>query len=419
MMNFLLSFISVLLVFLFTLFLSIRWPSIAKIILIAFLVRLTFLLIGNYVSLPDSTADALTFELKAWEMSQNGFYYVLTQFRGPDPRFISWIIAIFYSLLDRSMLMAKSFSLFFGIASVFLGWLLAKKIWDNSIANRIGWTLALFPSLILYSVLVMREAYIVFFLIVALFGVVNWVQTGTLKSIILAIFGFTGATFFHGGMAVGGIVFLGFVGLKSLKKFFISLVNLRINLRAIFSITIFFIVFSFYVTNQFSLPYLGSFENSIDLNNLLKKTDIATRGVASWPEWTIIKSPIEFFYKGPIRAMYVAFSPFPWDVIKFKHLIGMFDGLLYVYFTFLIIKNRKIIWKNQSLKIILIILISYLFVFGIGVGNFGTGIRHRSKFVVLLIMLSGPMLKKIVIKKNIIIEKPKNKKILNNIISKN
>ena len=69
--------------------------------------------------LPDSTADALTFEHVASEMSKNGFSYVLDQFKGPDPRFISWLIAILYSLLGRSILMAKSVSLLFGIGCVF------------------------------------------------------------------------------------------------------------------------------------------------------------------------------------------------------------------------------------------------------------------------------------------------------------
>ena len=42
----------------------------------------------------------------------------------------------------------------------------------------------------------------------------------------------------------------------------------------------------------------------------------------------------------------------------------------------------------------------YIFVFGIGVGNFGTGIRHRSKFVVLFILLAAPLLKKVILSKN-------------------
>ena len=34
--------------------------------------------------------------------------------------------------------------------------------------------------------------------------------------------------------------------------------------------------------------------------------------------------------------------------------------------------------------------------YGISVGNFGTGIRHRSKFVIILIILAAPKLHKFV-----------------------
>ena len=87
------------------------------------------------------------------------------------------------------------------------------------------------------------------------------------------------------------------------------------------------------------------------------------------------------------------FSPFPWDVKKIKHLIGMFDAFIYIYLTILILKNIKVIWKDPILRIFFLILLSYIFVHGIGVGNFGTGIRHRSKFVVIFILLAAPLLK--------------------------
>ena len=93
------------------------------------------------------------------------------------------------------------------------------------------------------------------------------------------------------------------------------------------------------------------------------------------------------------------FAPFPWDVQHFKHLVGMFDSFIYLYLTFLILKNRNYIWKDPVLKIFLIILLSYIIVFGIGVGNFGTGIRHRSKFAVIFILLVAPILKKFIFNK--------------------
>ena len=127
-----------------------------------------------------------------------------------------------------------------------------------------------------------------FFLLLGLYGIVKWVKDYKFKSIILAMSGFIGATFFHGGMFVGGLIFLVIVGINAFKSFLKLLINYKINLKILF-ILIFFITSSFvYLSNQINIPYLGTFENSTDIKNLLKKTDVATRGDASWPRWTTI-----------------------------------------------------------------------------------------------------------------------------------
>lgn len=402
-MSDLLGFASILLVSLLTFVVGFKWSRFSKILFVALLARVTFLLLGHYfITLPDSTADAETFEIVAWRIGQDGFLSVLSNYQGPSARFISWLLAIPYSLFGRSILMAQSISLFFGMGAVFLGCLLSEKLWDKRTSIKVGWTIALFPSLILYSVLVMREAYMVFFILFALIGVVDWAKNKNLKSIVIALIGFTGATFFHGAMMIGAVCFITIVGFFSFKNLFKSILNFRVNKKFFLFFVVFTVSSLFYLTNKINVPYLGNFQSSTNIDNLLYRTQNATRGDAAWPEWTKINSPIELIYKSPIRAAYVVFAPFPWDVKKTKHLIGMFDALLYMYLTFLILKNLKVIWKDPALRIILILLLSYIFVFGIGVGNFGTGIRHRSKFAVLFILLAAPFLKKFIFFKNIV-----------------
>ena len=398
----LLGFMGISLVSLMTLYLALRRPAIRNLLFVALIVRVFFLLLGHYIiSLPDSTADAASFEKKAWEMGQEGFYFVVSQFKGPDPYFITWFLAVPYSLLGRSILMAKSISLFFGMGSVFLSYLIANKIWDSRIANKVGWTTALFPSLILYSVLTMREVNVCFFTLLALYGVVDWIKTKNFKSIILGMIGFTGATFFHGAIFVGAIIFMIIIGITSLKQFFKSIIRFNINLKTL--IIILFLIASsvVYFSDKVTIPYLGSFQKSVKIQRILDKTSQSTKGNASWPKWTIINSPIELLYKAPIRSIYLVFAPFPWDIKKTAHLIGMFDAFIYVYLIYLISCNIKIIWRDPALRVILIILLTYLFVFGIGVGNFGTGIRHRSKFAVMFILLAAPLLKNFIFTKKI------------------
>lgn len=399
-MDNLLGFTSIALVSLLTYFLTIRHPGIRNILFVALILRILFLLIDHYIfPLPGSTADAESFEGFASYLSEDGFFNLINNFSGPDPYFISYFIAIPFSLFGQSLLMAQSISLLFGIGSIFLVWLLAKKLWNVQIANKVGWVATLFPTLVLFSVIVLREVYVCFFLLLALHGVVGWVKTDKLKFIILASLGFIGATFFHGGMFVGLIIFLIIVGLLNLKKLLKLLINLRTKIKFVIFLGFFLIISGIFVSNKIYVPYLGTFEKGTNLEFLSIKTSQSTAGEASWPKWTVAKSPIELIYKGPIRSIYFMFSPFPWDVKKTQHLIGMFDAFLYMYLTVLILLNIKLIWKDPCLRIILILLLVYIFVFGIGVGNFGTGIRHRSKFALIFILLAGPLLKKIVFKK--------------------
>ena len=397
-----LGFTSLALVSLLSMFVASRYSGIIKIFYVALIIRIFILLIGYYITpLPDSTADAQSFEGGAWDYAREGFFSIFDHYRGPDPYFISFFISIPYSLFGRSILMAQSLSLLFGMGSIFLGWLIAKKLWNNRIANTVGWTMALFPSLVLYSVLIMREAYICFFILVAMYGVVDWVRTDKLKSIIVATIGFIGATFFHGAMVTGLMAFTIIVGISNLKRFIKSLINYRINIK----ILIFLLLIGFgsglYLAGKIYVPYLGNAKQTFNLDYILKKTALNTKGTASWPKWTIPTSPNEIIYKSPIRSIYFISAPFPWNVKEIRHLIGMFDAFLYIYLTFLILKNLKVIWRDPVLKVILIILVCYVIVFGIGVGNFGTGIRHRSKFTGMFILLAAPWLKRFIFfKKN-------------------
>ena len=390
----LVGFISISLLILITLLVALRWPAVSKILYVALAVRFLFLFINNHIFyLPDGDMDAKSFERFAWEYSQDGFYHVISIFSGPETYFLSKFIAVLYALLGRSILMAQSISIFFGVASVFLGWLVAKKIWDDHTAIKVGWSIALFPSLVSYSVLTMREVYLSFFLLLAVYGIIMWVRHRSINSIIIVISGFIGATFFHGSSIIGLFVFLFFITLDSFKKTFKllskRLINFQILIIIIFSLTI----LGLYFTNKISLPYIQNFSKSIDPSYLKSEViNLKVKGSAAYPEWTKIDSDIEFIYKIPIRSVYFLFSPFPWDVDKSSHLIGLLDSFLYMILAYLIFRNRKVIWKDPALRIVLIVLFSYFVMYGVGVGNFGSAIRHRSKFVIELILLAAPLI---------------------------
>ena len=392
----LLGFTSIALVSVITILTGLRWPAVSRIIYVALSVRILFILIGHYIiPLPDSTKDAAGLDELAWSYGKDGFTNALSYYQGMSSFFYSWVIGIFYSVFGRSILMTQSIGLFVGVGSVFLVWWIAKKIWDDSVAIKAGWIVALFPSLILYSILPLREVYSSFFLLVVALGIFYWIETSSNNSLILVIFGFTGASFFHGPLILGAIIFLFIVFLSALKQIFKSLSSTRLNLQSLIIIILAASFIYAFVTNKIYIPKIGYFDE-MKIGYFLSESKARMIGSASYGEFFVVSSNTEFIYKIPLKVIYFLFSPFPWDVKKFTHIIGMFDGFLYMFLVYLILKNLKTILKDPFLRIILIILICYFVMFAIGVSNFGAGLRHRTKFVMLMVLLVSPFIPNIV-----------------------
>ena len=374
------------------------WPVAAKILWVAFAVRAGLALCHHYIfPLPDSGSDAKRFDWIAWEWAQGGFGEVWVSFPGPDPYLISWIIALFYAVLERSSLMAQSFSVFLGTGTVFLGWLLIRELWGTRVATRASWILVFFPSLALYSSVVLRGAYICFFLLIGLLGAVRWSRSRSIRSLILATFGFVGATFFHGAMIVGLLTFGFVVVWRSTKHTVSSLRRRRVPVYAIMTTLLAWVLIGGFLIDAFSFPYIGNFSNASNMETLVSRVQGYTRleDGAAYPWWTVPNSPIELIYKTPIRIIYFLFSPLPWDVKKSSHFIGLLDGFCYMILIISMWRNRKVIWTDPAARLLLIILAAYIFVFGFTVGNFGTGTRHRAKFVVMVIALVAPIFARI------------------------
>ena len=69
-----------------------KWNEISKIILTALVIRIVVLIFGHYIfPLPDTSADAESFEIDAWKIAQNGFVNLLDYYPGVSNSFYSWI----------------------------------------------------------------------------------------------------------------------------------------------------------------------------------------------------------------------------------------------------------------------------------------------------------------------------------------
>ena len=304
-------------------------------------------------------------------------------------------------LFGRNILIPLSINLILSLGTIILGWHISKKIWDDATAKKIGWILVLYPTLLLYSSVVLREVYIWFFLLLSINFIINWSKKNDLKNIFFALISFYILSLFHGPLLLGGFVFLFIVIVQKLNEFYSNSRGLKIKIKDIFLLSIaVFIIASFFLGNV-NISKVPSFDLKSILFEIINRSQFATRGEASFSEWTKYNNNIDILYKTPVRMLLFYASPLPWEVKKLSHIIIMLDSFFYIFLIYLLIKNFKYIWSNFTLRILLIIFLFYSFLFALGIGNFGTGLRHRTKFLILLLLIVGAYLPKISLKRKI------------------
>ena len=373
-----------------TLFLGILYPKIRLALWVAFAIRTGAALFHYYVAvLPGGGKDEKAFERVAWMWASGGVSGVLENVGGRSSYQISCVIGFLYALVGRSPLMAQSLSLLAGMGTVLICWQTAKELWGEFPAKKALWFAAIFPMHIQYSALTLREPYAAFFLMVGVLGVVRWKKGGGYGYVLWAMVAFMGSTYFHGGMFGAVATVFGLVAWDALSRFHRALRWGRIHLIGLMVLVGLTISVLAFVQSGAKVPEIGSFAKlPKNMGRLI--TAPRLEGEAQYPTWMFPSNHMEYLWAVPLRIAYLLFAPFPWDIQKPSHLFALFDAMLYCYLVGLILINRKAIWRDPSTRAVFLITLSLIVIYAVGCMNFGTGLRHRVKFVMGLIVLAAP-----------------------------
>ena len=118
----------------------------------------------------------------------------------------------------------------------------------------------------------------------------------------------------------------------------------------------------------------------------IQKTNAETEGGSAYLTNLKVETPLDFLFAGPVKAFYLIYSPMPWlirggmDIMTF-----LLDSSLWIYTTYLFVKNYKKIDSRYRVLVLCIILGG--FVYGMGTLNTGTAIRHRNKLMAFTLVL--------------------------------
>ena len=387
-----LSGILLIILFYFILFYFLKKnKTILLIISFSYFVRILVMLIGYYLfPLPDSLWDSRAFEYYA---STNSTIAINEIYKLISANFFSTfsnLLALVYKITGRSPLVLLSLLNFISIITIIVISNCSYNIWKSENAKiKTLILLSIMPINILYSVSILREILILFFMSISILMLIYYIKSNRYIYIYLSIFLFSLNIFFHAPLLVGLVPIIIYFFIQSLKDLFIGLINGNMKIAPIFNTTlIFFIIYNVLFFSWEKAIYSHFITLNIADQLVIHAKNTFTSG-ASFPLYTLPTNNIELFYLLPLRMIYFLFSPFPWDISSSIHLFGLLDSLLSLLIFYFLVKNFKEIIMNKYLIILIFIFLSILIVYSLGTGNFGTAIRHKFKFFFIIIILAS------------------------------
>ena len=319
----------------------------------------------NVAWLPFNTTDAQQFHKLSVETANALPDVLLEHFTG----FYSQVLGVIYYIFGPYQFWGH----FLNISFVMLA---ATKLLDiadlmkltltNKKIMSFIWMFAPIPFLMSYALL--REGSMYYFVVLSIYYFLKWTKDYRLFNIIMAVLSvYIGSKYHEGLIAVAVPYLYAFIFYDRQKN------KIKMNGLNITCITTAFILFLAFIGSEAGQEYI-------------QKTNAETGGGSAYLTNLKVETPIEFLFAGPIKAVFLVYSPMPWLVRNPMDIITLLlDSSLWIYTTYLFVKNYKIIDSRYKLLMLCIILGG--FVYGMGTLNTGTAIRHRNKLMAFTLVL--------------------------------
>lgn len=363
-----------------------RNRPIAKILITGYIFRSAFVFFDDLVLGISKGSDGYGWNFMAQSWAKIGldeiFYNLET-----GPNLYKVFMALMYYLFGNSTLMIQMVNAFFGTLVVLVVWRLARILnAEEKSAYRAAWIVAVFPSTILHSGMLLREVAVTLPLTIGVYYLANWHKDRKVKDAILAGLALMLSMAFHsGGFAV--ILALSIWVTGSWIKTFLK-GQIRMFLRNTVALILVSLVVVFAAGTGWGMKSFSRIETA-DFNTLTRTQQFAAIGRTAYLEDLHAETSADLALQLPVRFVYFLFAPFPWMIDGLRDLIGFADSILFFGLICMIFLRRRIISKNANSVLVIAVFLAMAFTFSLGVSNYGTAFRHRNKMLPMLIAVSA------------------------------
>lgn len=349
-----------------------------NILLLAFVLRF-FLMIADlehWFPILNSGADTEMFDM----IARRNLSLAEPTHKSGYPALLTFI----YSISGSSRLFAQYINILFGIG-ILLILIKVFRLLDIPLKRQkqVLYLVAFMPNIVIFSSILLREAWVEFFVAASALQFIIWYQTGKQSNMSTCILFVLAASYMHAGTIglLGGYI-TGFLAYDPREKI------VQFTPKTISSIVllgIFFLLFS-----ENSAMFLGKFQ-SFDPDSpeaFLRYANKAGVGNSGYLTWLPpISNPIVGLLVAPLRMFYFLFAPLPTEWHRVSDIIGFaIDGSIYMWMCWFIMKSHATEENFYLKRFLIATFLSAAFIFSYGTSNAGTAFRHRTKLMPTIAM---------------------------------
>lgn len=248
--------------------------------------------------------------------------------------------------------------------------------------------MAFFPHSIIFSGILLRESIITLMVVLSLYFFVRWYKYGGFMNVMLTLVTIIIGASFH--TAVVGLVvgyLFGFIFYRREKAAF------RFTLQSVVPFMVFAAGITYvmvYPESISALPIYDKIDQVQNNNDNIYQALTSDAGGSAYLTGLTVNNIYQMVLFAPIKVFYFIGSPMPWSVRSVNDLISFFlDGVFYLFALAVFIRNFGLIRKHPILGVILISIVVTWIIFGLGISNAGTALRHRFKIFYIIIVALG------------------------------
>lgn len=364
--------------------------QVKNLLLISFIIRIFILVWDVYARnifiLPNSEGDAWAYHLQALSFAWGGRRNLI------DFSHFPFYYGQLYKLVGPQKLTAQFINVYLAMCSLVMVYKILCKLNITPQVRKTTMMIAAFlPNLMMITTFFLQESMISFWIISSVYFYINWWQNGNIWNLVFTVLCSLAGALLHMGALVTGMGTLMMLVIVGNKERIVKFTPFKIIMVVAMGFLLVILL------STFGGDLLDKVGGEVSAESIVYGQTVREDGGGAYVIGIQGLPPaVDVVVNTPVRMIYFIFSPLPWMWRGPGDILAFFGSTIFYFYTFYVAvkayRSHPIMGLQGSnigsfLVVLTVIMALAAIMFGWGVSNSGSALRHREKFTYVCLII--------------------------------